>query len=66
MPTRIAHAEEETKGENIDDEHEIWCAIRYLDPDEKEVECNGSAIISLLALVLMICMVWVELNLRGL
>jgi hypothetical protein len=54
------------KGRNIDDGHEIWSAIRYLDPDKKQEEGNGAAIISILALALAICIVWVWLHLRGL
>jgi hypothetical protein len=48
------------------DEQEIWSAIRYLDPDEKEKgqEAAAVTIIALLAILLICSGVWVLLWLR--
>jgi hypothetical protein len=48
------------------DQKEVWSAIRYLDPDEREKErgAKSATIIAVLALLLMICAVWVVLWLR--
>jgi len=48
------------------DQEEVWSAIRYLDPDErdKDREAKSATIIAVLALLLMICAVWVVLWLR--
>ena len=38
------------------DKQEVWSAIRYLDPDEREMdkEANTATIIAILALLLML------------
>jgi hypothetical protein len=48
------------KDEKIDEE-EVWSAIRYLDPDEREKdkEANTATIIAILALLLIVGAVWV-------
>jgi hypothetical protein len=48
------------------DQEEVWSAIRYLDPDEqdKDREAKSATIISVLALLLTVCAVWVVLWLR--
>jgi hypothetical protein len=48
------------------DQEEVWSAIRYLDPDErdKDREAKSATIIAVLALLLMICAVWVVRWLR--
>ena len=48
------------------DKKEVWSAIRYLDPDErdKDKEVNSAAIIATLALLLIVGGVWVLLWLR--
>jgi hypothetical protein len=45
------------------DKEEVWSAIRYLDPDEKEEdkEANAATIIAVLALFLIVGGVWVLL-----
>ena len=54
------------KDEMTDEAQEIWSAIRYLDPDEKYSPGSAAAMIVVLALALVICMVLIELRLRGL
>jgi hypothetical protein len=53
------------KDEKIDKE-EVWSAIRYLDPDEREKdkEVNAATIIATLAILLIVGGVWVLLWLR--
>jgi hypothetical protein len=48
------------------DKAEIWSAIRYLDPDEREKdkEANTATIVAILALVLTVGGVWVLLWFR--
>ena len=48
------------------DKEEVWSAIRYLDPDErqKDKEVNTATIIATLALLLVVGGVWVLLWLR--
>ena len=48
------------------DKQEVWSAIRYLDPDERETnkEANTATIIAIFALLLMLGGVWVLLWLR--
>jgi hypothetical protein len=48
------------------DKEEVWSAIRYLDPDEreKEKEVNTATIIATLALLIIAGGVWVLLWLR--
>ena len=48
------------------DKEEVWSAIRYLDPDEREKdkEANTATIIAVLALLLIIGTVWVLLWFR--
>jgi hypothetical protein len=46
------------------DKEEVWSAIRYLDPDEREMEANTATIIAILALLLIVGGVWVLLWLR--
>ena len=48
------------------DEAEVWSAIRYLDPDEKDGDKEGNAatIIAILALLFIVGSVWVLLWLR--
>ena len=53
------------KDEKIDKE-EVWSAIRYLDPDEREKDkqVNTATIIATLALLIIVGGVWVLLWLR--
>jgi hypothetical protein len=48
------------------DKEDVWSAIRYLDPDEreKEKEVNTATIIATLALLIIVGGVWVLLWLR--
>jgi hypothetical protein len=48
------------------DKEEVWSAIRYLDPDEREKdkEANTATIIAILALLLIVGGVWVLLWFR--
>jgi hypothetical protein len=48
------------------DEAEVWSAIRYLDPDEKNRDKEGHAatIIAMLGLMFIVGSVWVLLWLR--
>ena len=48
------------------DKEEVWSAIRYLDPDEREKdqEVNTATIIATLALLIIVGGVWVLLWLR--
>jgi hypothetical protein len=50
------------------DQQEVWSAIRYLDPDEKDKDKKGvgntATIIAALALLFIVCAVWVLLWLR--
>jgi hypothetical protein len=48
------------------DKEEVWSAIRYLDPDEREKdkEVNTATIIATLALLIILGGVWVLLWLR--
>ncbi len=54
------------KDEKIDEE-EVWSAIRYLDPDEREKdkEANTATMIAVLAVLAIVeCAVWVLLEFR--
>jgi hypothetical protein len=44
-----------------DQEQEIWSAIRYLDPDEKDSGADVAGIITVVAILLVILIVWVLL-----
>ena len=48
------------------DKEEVWSAIRYLDPDEREKDkqVNTATIIATLALLIIVGGVWVLLWLR--
>lgn len=48
------------------DQDEVWSAIRYLDPDkcDQDRQATSATIITVLALLLIICAVWVVLWLR--
>jgi hypothetical protein len=48
------------------DKEEVWSAIRYLDPDEREKdkEVNTATIIATLALLIIVGGVWVLVWLR--
>jgi hypothetical protein len=48
------------------DKEEVWSAIRYLDPDEREKDkdVNTAAIIATLAILLIVGGIWVLLWLR--
>ena len=48
------------------DKEDVWSAIRYLDPDErqKDKEVNTATIIATLALLIIVGGVWVLLWLR--
>ena len=48
------------------DKQEVWSAIRYLDPDEREMdkEANTATIIAILALLLILGGFWFLLWLR--
>ena len=48
------------------DKKEVWSAIRYLDPDEREKdkESNTATLMAVLALLLIVGSVWVLLWFR--
>ena len=49
------------------DQHEVWSAIRYLDPDERDKDReakSATTIIAVIAVLLTVCAVWVVLWLR--
>ena len=50
------------------DQQEVWSAIQYLDPDEKDKNKNGAGnsatIIAVLALLFIVCAIGVLLWLR--
>jgi hypothetical protein len=48
------------------DQEEVWSAIRYLDPDEydKDIQAKSATIITVLALLLIVCAVWIVFWLR--
>ena len=48
------------------DKEEVWSAIRYLDPDEREKdkEANTATLMAVLALLLIVGSVWVLLWFR--
>jgi hypothetical protein len=48
------------------DKEEVWSAIRYLDPDEREndKEANAATLIAILALLLTVGGVWILLWFR--
>ena len=48
------------------DKEEVWSAIRYLDPDErqKDKEVNTATIIATLALLIIVGGIWVLLWVR--
>ena len=52
------------------DQQEVWSAIRYLDPDDKdkdrdkEAASDSATMIAVLALLFIVCAVWVLLWLR--
>lgn len=50
--------------ENTDQERDIWSAIRYLDPDNKDKESDRATIAAVLALLLMILILWILFYLR--
>ena len=53
--------------EKIDKEkEEVWSAIRYLDPDEREKdkEANTATMIAMLAVLVIVGVVWVLLEFR--
>ena len=48
-------------------QHEVWSAICYLDPDERDKDREGKStttIIAVMAIRLTVCAVWVVLWLR--
>ena len=45
-------------------EKEVWLTIRYLDPDRPE--SNGAVVVALLAIVSIVCGVFIVLYVRGL
>ena len=57
--------EQPIKDEQVDQE-EVWLAIRYLDPDERDQDRNAKSatIIAVLALLLMVGGIWIVLWLR--
>jgi hypothetical protein len=58
--------QEKANNEETVPDHEIWLAIRYLDPDRERKASDIPVIITLLALLSIVCVVWVLLRLRGL
>ena len=54
------------KDQMTDEDQEIWSAIRYLDPDEKQPGSSAAVMITLLAITLLIGFVLIELRLRAL
>ena len=54
------------KGDMSVQEQEIWAAIRYLDPDDKQKPAKSAASVSVLALALLICLVFVLLRVHAL
>ena len=59
--------EQTMEEEKIEQEQEVWSAIRYLDPDEVEKDrVSKSATVITLLVFVMIMVVWVMLCFRGL
>jgi hypothetical protein len=51
--------------EKTDQEQEVWSAIRYLDPDEQDKSGDIPAIITVVALLLVILVAFVLLYVKG-
>ena len=47
-------------------DHEIWLAIRWLDPDAEKDTSDIAVVITLVGLFCIVCIVCVLLHLRGL
>ena len=59
--------EQTMEEEKIEQEQQVWSAIRYLDPDEVEKDrVSKSATVITLLVFVMIMVVWVMLCFRGL
>jgi hypothetical protein len=58
--------DKQAKDEETISEQEIWWTIRYLDPDLKNKASDRWVIITLLALLTIVCVVVAVLNSRGL
>jgi hypothetical protein len=58
--------DKQPKDEETISEQEIWWTIRYLDPDVKDETSDRGVIITLLALLIMVCVVVVVLYSCGL
>jgi hypothetical protein len=55
-----------TRDEETAPDQEIWLAIRNLDPDRNSPASKIAFVVTLLALIALVCVVWVLLHLRGL
>jgi hypothetical protein len=44
-----------------DQEQEIWSSVRYLDPDGKDSATNIAAIVTVVAIMVVILIVWLLL-----
>jgi hypothetical protein len=51
--------------EKIEEEQEVWSAIRYLDPDEEHKSADVAAIVAVVTLLLIIFVIFVALYVRG-
>lgn len=58
--------DKQPKDEETISEQEIWWTIRYLDPDVKDEASDRGVIITLLALLTIVCVIVVVLYSRGL
>jgi len=64
MPGR--NEQKEANDNEIISDREIWSAIRYLDPESAQRECDIAATVAIVALICIVCMVVVLFHFRGL
>jgi len=58
--------QKEANDSEIVSDHEIWSAIRYLDPKSDHRECDIAATVAVVAVICIVCMVVVLFHFRGL
>jgi hypothetical protein len=60
------HDEQKEANDSEIVDHEIWSAIRYLDPKSDHRECDIAATVAVVAVICIVCMVVVLFHFRGL
>jgi hypothetical protein len=63
---RGKNEQKEANDRVINSDREVWSAIRYLDPELNHRECDIAAAITVLAIICIVCMVYLSLHFRGL